>query len=70
MIVWGRQDAIVPLECAERYYQGIADSQLTVLDACGHYPQLEKPHDFTTAVRSFQRFLGKEEPRMQIYYFT
>ena len=53
LIVWGRQDAIVPLECAERYYQGIADSQLTVLDACGHYPQLEKPHDFTTAVRSF-----------------
>jgi pimeloyl-ACP methyl ester carboxylesterase len=53
LIVWGRQDAIVPLECAERYYQDIADSQLTVLDTCGHYPQLEKPHDFTIAVRSF-----------------
>lgn len=53
LIVWGRDDAIVPLECGELYQQGIAGARLTVLDACGHYPPLEKPHAFAEAVRSF-----------------
>jgi pimeloyl-ACP methyl ester carboxylesterase len=53
LIVWGRQDAIVPLECGELYQQGIPGSQLVVLDECGHVPQIEKPQAFADAVVPF-----------------
>jgi pimeloyl-ACP methyl ester carboxylesterase len=55
LIVWGREDAIVPLECGELYQQHIAGSRLTVLDACGHCPHIEKPQAFADVVRPFLR---------------
>jgi pimeloyl-ACP methyl ester carboxylesterase len=53
LIVCGREDAIVPLECARRYQQGLAGAQLAMLEACGHYPQLEQPRQFSDIVRRF-----------------
>ena len=55
LIVWGREDAIVPLECGELYHQGIEHSQLAVIDECGHSPQLEKPQEFINVVLPFIR---------------
>ena len=55
LIIWGREDAIVPLECGELYQRGIAGAQLAILEACGHYPQLEQPQAFTDAVLTFLR---------------
>jgi pimeloyl-ACP methyl ester carboxylesterase len=45
-IVWGQQDRIVPVECAELYHQAIKGSQLEIIDNCGHSPQIEKPDEF------------------------
>jgi pimeloyl-ACP methyl ester carboxylesterase len=53
LIVWGRQDAIVPLNCGELYQQAIPDSTLSVIDECGHSPQIEKPAAFLAAVAPF-----------------
>jgi pimeloyl-ACP methyl ester carboxylesterase len=53
LIVWGRHDAIVPLECGELYQAAIPGAQLVVLDQCGHSPQVEKPHAFLDAVLPF-----------------
>ena len=53
LVVWGRQDAIVPLECGELYQQGIGGAQLKVIDQCGHSPQNEKPQEFHRHVSSF-----------------
>lgn len=55
LLVWGREDAIVPLECSELFQQGIANAQLVVIDECGHSPQIEKPHAFADAVLTFLR---------------
>jgi pimeloyl-ACP methyl ester carboxylesterase len=55
LIVWGREDAIVPLECGELYRRGIAGAQLAVIDACGHCPHLEKPQAFIDTVLTFLR---------------
>jgi len=55
LIVWGREDAIVPLECGELYQQHIAGARLAVLDACGHCPHIEKPQAFADVVRPFLR---------------
>jgi pimeloyl-ACP methyl ester carboxylesterase len=55
LLVWGREDAIIPLECGELYRQGIANARLAVLDACGHCPHIERPQVFADAVVSFLR---------------
>jgi len=55
LILWGRQDAIVPLSAAQLYHQSIPGSRLTVLDHCGHRPEIERPEEF---VRLVHRFLA------------
>ena len=55
LLVWGREDEIVPLECGELYQQGIANAQLVVIDECGHIPQVEQPQAFADAVLPFLR---------------
>ena len=53
LIVWGRQDAIVPLNCGEMYRQALGNSTLTVIDRCGHSPAIEKPQEFLKEVMGF-----------------
>jgi len=53
MIVWGREDKLVPLECGELYKKAINGSRLEVIDRCGHFPQLEKPTEFTKILTEF-----------------
>ncbi len=55
LILWGRQDAIMPLECGELYHQGIAGSQLNVLEECGHCPPLECPQACAELINNFLR---------------
>jgi pimeloyl-ACP methyl ester carboxylesterase len=54
LIIWGRQDAIVPLSAGEMYHQAIAGSRLMVLDDCGHHPEIEQRE---TTVRLIEEFL-------------
>jgi pimeloyl-ACP methyl ester carboxylesterase len=53
LIVWGRQDAIVPLSAAEVYHASIPGSRLVILDDCGHHPEVEKPDEFVRQVQAF-----------------
>jgi pimeloyl-ACP methyl ester carboxylesterase len=52
-IVWGREDRLVPLECGELYHQAIPESDLVIIDNCGHSPQVEKPDEFVKAALEF-----------------
>ena len=53
LIVWGKEDRIIPLECGERYRQNLGNARLEVVDRCGHYPHLEKPEEVTRLVSGF-----------------
>lgn len=53
LIVWGKQDAIIPVNCAELYKRALPQATLQVIDRCGHSPGLEKPQEFQSAVRPF-----------------
>ena len=53
LIVWGKQDAIIPVNCGELYQQALANATLQVIDRCGHSPALEKPQEFLTVVQAF-----------------
>ena len=53
LVVWGRQDAIIPLECGDLYQKAIPGSTLKVLEECGHSPQIEKPGEFVEIALDF-----------------
>jgi len=53
LIVWGRQDAIVPVSAGEAYHQAIPGSRLVVLDRCGHRPEIEQTDEFVRVVQEF-----------------
>jgi pimeloyl-ACP methyl ester carboxylesterase len=53
LIVWGREDRIVPLECAELFRAAIPASRLAIIDRCGHFPHLEHPAEFTRILGDF-----------------
>ena len=54
LIVWGRQDHVVPPADAHGYQQRLKRSRLEVFDRCGHVPMAERPVRFN---RVLERFL-------------
>jgi pimeloyl-ACP methyl ester carboxylesterase len=53
LIIWGRQDGLVPVSEGEQFNKDIAGSKFVVFDQCGHMPQIEKPAEFNAAVLKF-----------------
>ncbi len=53
LIVWGREDRIVPLPAGHAYNRAIAGSELLVFDDCGHRPEIERTSEFVNRLRSF-----------------
>jgi pimeloyl-ACP methyl ester carboxylesterase len=53
LIVWGREDRIVPVECGEQYRRLLPNARLTVLERCGHLPPIEQPDAFARLVVDF-----------------
>ncbi|MQF70046.1 alpha/beta hydrolase [SAR202 cluster bacterium AD-804-J14_MRT_500m] len=53
LIIWGRQDAIIPLNSADLYHKMLVNSTLHVIDDCGHLPHIERPDQFLTTVLRF-----------------
>jgi pimeloyl-ACP methyl ester carboxylesterase len=53
LVVWGREDELLPVSMGEKLRDGIPGAKLAVFDQCGHVPQLEKPADFNRAVLDF-----------------
>jgi pimeloyl-ACP methyl ester carboxylesterase len=53
LMIWGREDRVVPLSAAEEYTRVMKSARLSVLDNCGHRPEVEKPVDFLREVEGF-----------------
>jgi pimeloyl-ACP methyl ester carboxylesterase len=53
LVIWGRDDKLIPLSFGERFHQEIATSRLQIIDNCGHMPQVECPNEFAAAVLQF-----------------
>ena len=53
LIVWGRQDQILPPAQARAAKTRITNAQLSILDSCGHLPQLECAEAFNALVSEF-----------------
>ena len=53
LVVWGREDAIIPLNAGQRYLRAIPGATAKVLDRCGHLPEMEQPEAFVQVVLDF-----------------
>ena len=53
LIIWGKQDGLLPVADAHTFNKGIAGSELLLFDGCGHVPQFEKSADFNKGVLAF-----------------
>jgi pimeloyl-ACP methyl ester carboxylesterase len=53
LVVWGKQDTLLPISSGERYAAGIAGARLVSLDQCGHVPPMEKTAEFMAALTAF-----------------
>ncbi len=53
LLVWGRDDLVVPAADAPGYEQRISDSELVIFDDCGHVPMAERPTRFNRLVGRF-----------------
>jgi pimeloyl-ACP methyl ester carboxylesterase len=53
LVVWGKQDKLLPIASGERYAAGIPGAKLVSFDKCGHVPPIEKTEEFVAAVTGF-----------------
>ena len=53
LILQCSQDAIAPRAVGEYVHRQIADSELVIMDATGHCPNLSAPEETVAAIRAF-----------------
>jgi 2-hydroxymuconate-semialdehyde hydrolase/2-hydroxy-6-oxo-octa-2,4-dienoate hydrolase len=60
LLIWGRQDKIVPLELGEKMVRLLPNARLEVIDRCGHWVQVEQSDTFNRLVIGFLKGKGGE----------
>ena len=59
LIVWGDCDPIIPVGHGRRAHEAVPGSEMLEIAGAGHFPQLDDPAGFVTAVN---RFIAAREP--------
>ncbi len=55
MLMWGREDPIIPFSAASIYQRALRDAKLVAFDRCGHRPEIEAADQF---IRELENFLA------------
>ena len=55
LVVWGREDAIIPVGVCDQYVRAIPGATAKVLDGAGHMPEMDRPDAFAQVVLDFLR---------------
>ncbi len=59
-LIWGASDRLVPLDYAKKLRSQLPNSTLTIIERCGHGPQLERPRQLTQVLL---QILGSDSSR-------
>ena len=59
-LIWGASDRLVPLDYAKNLQSQLPHCTLTVIERCGHGPQLDRPQELT---RALLQILASESSR-------
>ena len=65
LLLWGAQDALIPVGQAAGFLRALSDARLVVLPAVGHIPQEEAPHASLAALRSFMAGAALQQAPLQ-----
>ena len=57
LLIWGKQDKVTPPFVGEEFNKRIKNSQLVLIDKCGHAPMMEVPGEFNDALENFLKEL-------------
>lgn len=57
LVMWGKQDRVLPKDNAQRFVQEIENCNLEIIEDCGHSPHIEKASLVTANILNF---VGKE----------
>lgn len=52
-LIWGKNDIITPPNVGEEFHALLPDSELHLLDNCGHAPMMELPKEFNSIADQF-----------------
>jgi len=53
LVIWGEDDALIPVHYAHRYGRLIPHSRVEIIPDCGHVPQVERPDATAALVKEF-----------------
>ncbi|MEM7034448.1 MAG: alpha/beta fold hydrolase, partial [Chloroflexota bacterium] len=53
LLIWGRQDPVIPSRHSYKAIEWIKNAQLRILDECAHFPMWEHPEVFNALVQEF-----------------
>ncbi len=53
LVLSGREDRVLPPELSEEIARGIPDARHVIIEECGHYLPLERPHAVTALLRQW-----------------
>jgi len=53
LLLWGRDDPVVPLAIGERLEGDLPRARLAILDRCGHLPAEERPRESVSTLEAF-----------------
>ncbi len=56
LVVWGRQDAIIPVRDADTFVELVPGSRKLIVDDTGHVPMLERPVTFNDQLEEFLHY--------------
>lgn len=53
LVVWGRDDRIVPIECGDLFAKALPQARLQIVEGAGHFVEMEQPEQLARLVREF-----------------
>ncbi len=53
LIVWGEADPVIPADHGRAAHEAMPGSRFELLAGVGHFPQLERPHEFSRLLAEF-----------------
>lgn len=62
LLLWGRQDHVVPMSVGERLAEELPDARLHVFERCGHLPAEEVPADSLAVLEGFLEETARRPP--------
>jgi 2-hydroxy-6-oxonona-2,4-dienedioate hydrolase len=53
LLIWGKDDKITPPFVGEEFHKLLPNSELHLMDHCGHAPMMERPEEFNIILNDF-----------------